>query len=115
MRLAVLLPCYNEEAAIGDTVAAFRAALPDAVVYVYDNNSSDGTVAAARAAGAVVRSERMQGKGHVVRRMLAPVAAAVVGMAGGGAPGGPPCPRRPRPARAATRCSGACTRCGRRH
>src|SRR5690349_9897938 len=75
--IAVLLPCYNEEAAIAKTVAGFRAALPDAVIYVYDNNSRDGTVAAARAAGAVVRTERMQGKGHVVRRMFADIDADV--------------------------------------
>lgn len=83
--MAVLLPCYNEEAAIGTTVAAFRAALPDAVVYVYDNNSRDRTVDVARAAGAVVRTERMQGKGHVVRRMLADVDADVYVMADGDA------------------------------
>ena len=74
-RVAVLVPCYNEEVAIPNVVAAFRAALPDAAIYVYDNNSGDGTVAAARRAGAVVRSERRQGKGHVVRRMFADVEA----------------------------------------
>ncbi len=84
-RIAVILPCYNEEAAIGPTVAAFRAALPDATIYVYDNNSRDGTVAAARAAGAEVRSERMQGKGHVVRRMFADVEADIYVMADGDA------------------------------
>nr|WP_279338850.1 glycosyltransferase family 2 protein [Sphingomonas sp. BGYR3] len=73
MKIAVLLPCYNEEVAIGRTVAAFRDALPTATVYVYDNNSRDGTIAAAEAAGAVVRTERMQGKGNVVRRMFADV------------------------------------------
>ncbi len=83
--IAVLLPCYNEEAAIARTIAGFRAALPDAVIYVYDNNSRDGTVAAARAAGAVVRSERMQGKGHVVRRMFADVDADIYVMADGDA------------------------------
>lgn len=83
--IAVLLPCYNEEAAIGETVAAFRSALPGAVVYVYDNNSRDGTVREARAAGAVVRSERMQGKGHVVRRMFADVEADIYVMADGDA------------------------------
>ena len=72
-RVAVLVPCYNEEIAIPNVVAAFRAALPEAAIYVYDNNSKDGTVAAARLAGAVVRSERRQGKGHVVRRMFADV------------------------------------------
>ncbi len=72
-RLAVLIPCYNEEAAIGKVVRDFRAALPDAAIYVYDNNSSDGTTAAAREAGAIVRRETLQGKGHVVRRMFADV------------------------------------------
>jgi glycosyltransferase involved in cell wall biosynthesis len=81
VRLAVLLPCYNEEAAIGRTVEAFRVALPEAVIYVFDNNSGDGTIAAAKAAGAVVRTERMQGKGHVVRRMFADIDADVYVMA----------------------------------
>lgn len=72
-RIAVLIPCFNEAAAIGKVVRDFRAALPMATVYVYDNNSSDGTVAEARAAGAVVRHERRQGKGHVVRRMFADI------------------------------------------
>jgi glycosyltransferase involved in cell wall biosynthesis len=73
LSVAVLVPCYNEEAAIGKTVADFRAALPDALIYVYDNNSTDGTVKAARAAGAIVRNEAHQGKGNVVRRMFADV------------------------------------------
>src|SRR3954452_16094985 len=81
--VAVLLPCYNEEAAIAQTVAAFRAALPDAAVYVYDNNSSDRTREVAAAAGAIVRTERMQGKGHVVRRMFADVDADIYVMADG--------------------------------
>jgi glycosyltransferase involved in cell wall biosynthesis len=85
LRTAVLLPCYNEEAAIGQTVAAFRAALPDATIYVYDNNSRDRTREVAAAAGAVVREERMQGKGHVVRRMFADVEADVYLMADGDA------------------------------
>lgn len=68
--VAVLVPCYNEERAIAKVVADFRAALPEAVVYVYDNNSSDNTVAAAETAGAVVRREGHQGKGYVVRRMF---------------------------------------------
>jgi hypothetical protein len=72
-RVAVLVPCYNEEVAIGRVVSGFRAALPGATVYVYDNNSSDGTAAAARDAGAVVRREVLQGKGHVVRRMFADI------------------------------------------
>jgi glycosyltransferase involved in cell wall biosynthesis len=84
-RVAVILPCYNEAAAIGRTVAAFRAALPQAAVYVFDNNSSDGTADAARAAGAEVRTERMQGKGHVVRRMFADVDADIYVMADGDA------------------------------
>lgn len=82
-RIAVLLPCFNEEAAIGATVQRFRAALPTAVVYVYDNNSSDRTREVAAAAGATVRSERQQGKGHVVRRMFADVDADVYVMADG--------------------------------
>jgi len=72
-RIAVLVPCFNEEAAIGSVVAGFRKVLPSADIFVYDNNSSDRTVAVAREAGAVVRSERRQGKGHVVRRMFADV------------------------------------------
>jgi glycosyltransferase involved in cell wall biosynthesis len=83
--IAVLLPCYNEAAAIAQTVAGFRAALPGATVYVYDNNSTDDTVAVARAAGAVVRTERIQGKGNVVRRMFADVDADVYVMADGDA------------------------------
>ncbi len=72
-RVAVLVPCFNEEAAIGEVVADFRKALPGATVYVYDNNSTDRTIAFARKAGAVVRHEPHQGKGHVVRRMFADV------------------------------------------
>jgi hypothetical protein len=76
-RIAVLVPCYNEEAAIARVVADFRANLPDAVIYVYDNNSTDRTVEIARAAGAVVRTETRQGKGYVVRRMFSDVDADV--------------------------------------
>ena len=76
-RVAVLVPCYNEEAAVATVVADFRKALPAAEVYVYDNNSTDHTAAIAREAGAIVRSERRQGKGHVVRRMFADVEADV--------------------------------------
>lgn len=83
--IAVILPCYNEEAAIAQTVAGFRAALPGAAIYVYDNNSSDRTVAVAREAGAIVRTERMQGKGNVVRRMFADVDADIYVMADGDA------------------------------
>ena len=74
-RVAVLVPCYNEEATIGSVVCDFRAALPDSVIYVYDNNSKDRTVEIAREAGAVVRHEPLQGKGNVVRRMFADVEA----------------------------------------
>jgi glycosyltransferase involved in cell wall biosynthesis len=68
--IAVLVPCMNEEAAIGKVVADFRAALPTATIYVYDNNSTDKTIEVATTAGAVVRRERRQGKGNVVRRMF---------------------------------------------
>jgi len=85
MRIAVLLPCYNEEQAIGVTIAAFQAALPDATIYVYDNNSRDRTVEVARTAGAIVRNEAQQGKGSVVRRMFADVEADVYVMADGDA------------------------------
>jgi len=77
MRIAVLVPCYNEEAAVASVVRDFRQALPSAVVYVYDNNSKDSTIEVARAAGAEVRRERRQGKGHVVRRMFADIDADV--------------------------------------
>ncbi|VVT11515.1 Glycosyl transferase [Sphingomonas sp. EC-HK361] len=83
--IAVLLPCYNEEAAIAQTVAGFRAALPDARIYVYDNNSRDRTCEVAAAAGAIVRRERIQGKGAVVRRMFADVDADIYVMADGDA------------------------------
>ena len=73
LRIAVLIPCFNEEAAIAAVVADFRKALPNAGIFVYDNNSSDRTVAIAREAGAEVRSERRQGKGNVVKRMFADI------------------------------------------
>lgn len=69
-RIAVLIPCYNEAATIQKVVSDFRAQLPDAVIYVYDNNSTDGTAEIATAAGAVVRHEYKQGKGNVIRRMF---------------------------------------------
>jgi hypothetical protein len=72
-RIAVLVPCFNEEAAVATVVADFRNALPSAEIFVYDNNSSDRTKAIAVEAGARVRSERRQGKGHVVRRMFADI------------------------------------------
>ncbi|MDR3514522.1 MAG: glycosyltransferase family 2 protein [Azospirillaceae bacterium] len=68
-----MVPCYNEEAAIGAVIRDFRAALPTATIYVYDNNSRDRTIEIARAAGAVVRREPLQGKGNVVRRMFADI------------------------------------------
>ena len=82
-RIAVLLPCFNEEAAIAATVRGFRDALAGATVYVYDNNSRDRTRQVAAEAGAVVRSEKQQGKGNVVRRMFADVDADVYVMADG--------------------------------
>ena len=74
-RIAVLVPCYNEEAAIAKVVKDFRAAMPDAAIYVYDNNSRDATATVAREAGAFVRTELRQGKGNVVRRMFADIEA----------------------------------------
>ncbi|MBV9456643.1 MAG: glycosyltransferase [Bradyrhizobium sp.] len=76
-RIAVLVPCYNEEAAVAAVVNGFRQALPAAQIYVYDNNSGDRTAEVAREAGAEVRIERRQGKGHVVRRMFADIDADV--------------------------------------
>jgi glycosyltransferase involved in cell wall biosynthesis len=76
-RVAVLVPCFNEEATVAKVVDEFRAALPEATIYVYDNNSADRTVEAARAAGALVRRESRQGKGNVVRRMFAEIDADV--------------------------------------
>lgn len=69
-KIAVLIPCYNEAATIGKVVRDFREVLPEAVIYVYDNNSTDQTAAIAREAGAVVRRERRQGKGNVIRTMF---------------------------------------------
>jgi glycosyl transferase GT2 family len=74
-KIAVLIPCYNEEKTIAKVVADAKAALPEAVVYVYDNNSTDRTVELAREAGAVIRHEYMQGKGNVIRRMFREVEA----------------------------------------
>ncbi|HKS56872.1 MAG TPA: glycosyltransferase [Steroidobacteraceae bacterium] len=76
-RIAVLIPCYNEAAAITAVVRDFAAALPEAVIYVYDNNSKDETRARAAEAGAIVRTETFQGKGNVVRRMFADIEAEV--------------------------------------
>lgn len=82
-QIAVLLPCRNEEVAIADVVAGFRAALPDAAIYVYDNNSTDDTAGRARAAGAIVRREELAGKGNVVRRMFADIEADIYIIADG--------------------------------
>ena len=76
-RIVVIIPCFNEAAAIGGVVGGFRAALPEAAIIVYDNNSRDDTAARARAAGAVVRRETRQGKGNVIRRAFADVEADV--------------------------------------
>ncbi|MBB3442604.1 glycosyltransferase [Sinorhizobium sp. B11] len=81
--IAVLLPCYNEAATIGAVVRGFRAALPDAHIHVYDNNSTDGTALHAMLAGAHVVRERRQGKGHVVRRMFADIDADIYIIADG--------------------------------
>ncbi len=73
MKVAVLIPCYNEALTVERVVTAFRQSLPDADIYVYDNNSTDGTAALAKDAGAIVRPERQQGKGYVVRTMFAEI------------------------------------------
>ncbi|MBL8643555.1 MAG: glycosyltransferase [Rhodospirillaceae bacterium] len=83
--IAVLVPCYNEEAAIAAVVRDFKAVLPTATVYVYDNNSKDRTREVAARAGAVVRSETLQGKGNVVRRMFADIEADIYVMVDGDA------------------------------
>ena len=81
--IAVLLPCYNEEPCIAGVVTAFRQSLPEAVVYVYDNNSRDKTAQAAQDAGAIVRKETYQGKGNVVRRMFSDIEAGIYVIADG--------------------------------
>ena len=83
MKIAVLLPCYNEASTIAKVVADFRSALPQADIYVYDNNSTDGTAQLALQAGAIVRHEPVQGKGNVIRRMFREVEADVYVMADG--------------------------------
>ncbi|WP_119421314.1 glycosyltransferase family 2 protein [Desertibaculum subflavum] len=85
LAVAVLIPCFNEEAAIGTVVADMRQALPNATIYVYDNNSTDRTRQLAREAGAVVRTEPRQGKGYVVRRMFADIEADIYVMVDGDA------------------------------
>jgi len=81
----VLAPCYNEEAAIGKVIADFLAALPEASIYVYDNNSTGCTVEAAEIAGATVRREWHQGKGRVVRRMFIDIDVNIYAMVNGDA------------------------------
>src|SRR5258708_706337 len=81
--IAVLMPCFNEALTIGTVVTAFKKALPEATIHVYDNNSTDDTLAAAMAAGAVVRTETRQGKGNVVRSMFADIEADVFVLADG--------------------------------
>ena len=83
LQIAVLVPCYNEEVAVSKVVRDFREALPNAAIYVYDNNSSDRTVDLARAAGAIIGRETLQGKGNVVRRMFADIEADVYVMVDG--------------------------------
>lgn len=82
-KIAVLIPCYNESATIRKVVGDFKASLPEAVIYVYDNNSSDETAEIAREAGAVVRHEYQQGKGNVIRRMFREIDAEVYVMVDG--------------------------------
>ena len=83
LRIAVTLPCYNDAATIAQVVADFEKALPGTEIFVFDNNSTDGTAEIAEAAGAYVRTERRQGKGHVVRRIFADVEADIYIMADG--------------------------------
>jgi glycosyltransferase involved in cell wall biosynthesis len=83
MNIAVLLPCYNEGSAIYNVVKAFKDTLPTAQIYVYDNNSTDDTRHQAALAGAIVRQELRQGKGHVVRRMFSDIEADIYIMADG--------------------------------
>jgi len=85
IRIAVLIPCYNEEVAIAETVKGFQQALPTAAIHVYDNNSKDRTIEVATRAGAIVRREPLQGKGNVVRRMFSDIEADVYVMIDGDA------------------------------
>ena len=90
-RVAVLIPCFNEEAAVATVVSGFKAALPTAKIYVFDNNSTDETARVAAAAGALVRKESLQGKGNVVRRMFADIDADVYVMVDGDSTYDPRC------------------------
>lgn len=84
-RLAVLIPCYNEELTVAKVIYDFRRNLPDSDIYVYDNNSKDDTINAAKKAGAIVQTEVLQGKGHVIRRMFADIEADIYVMVDGDA------------------------------
>lgn len=83
LRIAAIVPCHNEEAAVAKVVADLKAAVPGIVVYVYDNLSTDATAEKARAAGAIVRTENRKGKGNVVRRAFADIEADVYLMVDG--------------------------------
>jgi len=83
MKIAILIPAYNEEHAIGQVIDSFSSAVPDAKIYVYDNNSSDNTIKIAKQHGAIVRKEMRQGKGAVVRRMFADINADIYVMSDG--------------------------------
>src|SRR2546430_15972668 len=83
-RIAVLIPCYNEEAAIAKVVDDFKMTLPNADVYVYDNNSKDKTAEVAHAAGAIVRTELRRGEGNVIRRMFSDIEAGICLLVDGG-------------------------------
>src|ERR1700679_2487682 len=82
-KIAVIIPCFNEGHSIAEVVRGFKSVLPGAKVYVFDNNSTDGTIAIASAAEALIRRETLQGKGNVVRRMFADVDADAYVMADG--------------------------------
>ena len=75
MKVAVLIPCLNEEKTVSNVVKSFKTVLPEALIYVYDNGSTDSTVVNAKTAGAILRSEKLEGKGSVVRRMFADIEA----------------------------------------
>ena len=94
LKIAVLVPCYNEEVAIAKVVEDFRTALPEATIFVFDNNSTDNTVTVARAAGARVFRETRQGKGYVVRRMFTDVEADIYVLVDGDATYDAPSVRR---------------------
>src|SRR5271168_46408 len=90
-KIAVIIPCFNEAHSIAEVVHGFKSVLPSAKIYVFDNNSTDETVANASAAGALIRRETLQGKGNVVRRMFADVDADAYVMADGDSTYDPSC------------------------